>query len=276
VETDSPNTGLSAGGTKNAPDMFIQDLVLTYKVRNEFQIDWGMLLTPNSHNSEQGATSLLPVDYGSYSFVASGPSGSRVGRDYGVQLRGYLANNHFEYRAGVYQGQRGASGDNPFRYVARVVWYPFDAETGFFYAGTYFGKKKLVAVGASYDHQDKYDMIDGDVFIDYPVGGGNAVTFQADYAQYDGSTTYTNLPKQDVYLVEASFFASSASLGPFVQYANQNLSDPTKADENRYQVGLAYWAKGHNFNVKLGGGKISKDGVKDRTLVQLQAQVFFY
>ena len=59
-------------------------------------LDSGLLLTPNSHNSEQGAATLPPVDYGPYSFLHSTPTGSRVGRDYGLQGRGYLSSEHFE------------------------------------------------------------------------------------------------------------------------------------------------------------------------------------
>jgi hypothetical protein len=276
LETDSPNMGLSTAGTKNAPSVYIQDAFFTYRFAQEFQIDAGMLLTANSHNSEQGATTLLPVDYGPYSFLASAPTQSVVGRDYGFEARGYLANNHFEYRAGIFQGARGTEGNNPFRYIGRVVWYPFDAETTYFYSGTYFGKKKLVAIGATVDHQDKYNSYDGDIFIDYPVFSGDAITFQGDYVQYDGGATFPTLPKQNTYLVEASYFFHSISLGPFAQYADDNLSDATKPDQKKWQVGLAYWAKGHNFNLKLGGGQVEKTGVKNRTLVQLQMQVFFF
>jgi hypothetical protein len=118
-------------------------------------VEGGLMLTPNSHNSETSAAALLPIDYGPYSFLESTPTGSRVGRDYGVQLRGYLA-KHFEYRLGVYQGYRGENSTEPFRYVGRVVFYLFDPETGFFYTGTSLGTKKIVAIGLSADFQDTY------------------------------------------------------------------------------------------------------------------------
>jgi hypothetical protein len=276
IETDSPNIGkASATGVKNSDTIFMQDIIVTYTVSTKFMIDSGLLLTPNSHNSEQGATTLLPIDYAPYSFLASAPTGSRVGRDYGAQLRGYLASNHFEYRLGIFQGAREASSRNSFRTIGRVVWYPFEAETGFFYTGTNFGKKKILAIGASYDQQDSYKTPAFDVYFDWPVGK-NAVTAQVDFINYDGGTFLTTLPKQDTQHVEAGFFFSSVKLGPFVQYNVRNYDDAAKADEKYSQVGLAWWASNHNFNVKLGYGKFEKDNAKDQNQVQLQLQLFFY
>jgi hypothetical protein len=276
VETDSPNIGKAdATGKKNADTIFMQDIIVTYTVSKGFMIDSGLLLTPNSHNSEQGATTLLPVDYAPYSFLASVPTGSRVGRDYGAQVRGYLASDHFEYRLGIFQGAREANSTNSFRTIGRVVWYPFEAETGFFYTGTNFGKKKILAIGASYDQQDSYKVPAFDVYFDWPVGK-NAVTAQVDQINYDGGTFLTSLPKQDTTHVEAGFYFSSVKIGPFLQYNVRNYDDAAKADEKYSQIGLAWWASGHNFNVKLGYGKFEKDHARDQNQVQLQAQLFFY
>jgi len=187
LETDSPNLGKAGpDGSKGASDMYIQDFVLTYSFSNEFKLEAGMLLPGISHNSNNSAAALLPVDYGPYSFLNSGPTGSRVGRDYGLRARGYLGNNHFEYRLEMMQGARGEDSTMPFRYIGRVVWYPFEADTGLFYTGTTHGKRKIVGVGGSYETQDDYVAYGGDVFVDLPVNGGDGVTFLANYIKYDG------------------------------------------------------------------------------------------
>jgi hypothetical protein len=276
VETDSPNLGKAdATGKKNADTIFMQDIIVTYTFSKAFMIDSGLLLTPNSHNSEQGATTLLPVDYAPYSFLASTPTGSRVGRDYGLQGRGYLASDHFEYRLGLFQGAREAGSQNAFRTIGRAVWYPFEAETGFFYTGTNFGKKKILAIGASYDQQNDYKAPAFDVYFDWPVGK-NAVTAQLDLINYDGGTFLTTLPDQDTVHFEGGFFFSAVKLEPFIQYNTRNYADATKADETYSQIGLAYWHSNHNFNVKLGYGTFEKDHAKDQTQIVLQAQLFFY
>ena len=107
-ETDSPNLGKydPAAGKKVAGDVYIQDFFATYSFSDELKIDGGLILIPASHNSEQSAATLLPVDYGPYSFLGSAPTDSNMGRDYGVQARGYPLDKHLEYRLGVFDGQR--------------------------------------------------------------------------------------------------------------------------------------------------------------------------
>jgi hypothetical protein len=276
VETDSPNLGKAdATGKKNADSIFIQDVIVTYTFSQGLMVDSGLLLTPNSHNSGQGATTLLPVDYAPYSFLHSTPTGSRVGRDYGIQARGYLASGHLEYRLGVFQGAREAESRNAFRTVGRVVWYPFEAETGFFYTGTNFGRKKILAIGASYDRQDEYKAPALDVYFDWPIGK-NAVTAQVDFIGYDGGDFLTSLPEQDTVHLEAGFFFSALKLEPFVNLNDRDYADAARADEELSQVGLAYWHSSHTFNVKLGYGRLERDHAGDQTQIVLQAQLFFY
>jgi hypothetical protein len=278
VETDTPNVGKAAAdGTKSEANMYVQDASITYSFTPSIMIDGGMLLLPLSHNAQQGATTLLPVDYGPYSFLASTPTTSRVGRDYGAQFRGYLFNNHLEFRAAITDGVRGASAKNPFRTTYRVVFYPFDAETGFFYTGTNFGKKRIVAIGGSYDAQKDYKTTSGDLYVDLPAGkSGDAVTLQADFTNYDGGKLIPTFAKQDATLVEASYYFHSIKVGPFLQYAKRNYDAAATPDEKYEQVGLAWWASGHNFNLKLGAGKFEKAGAKDRNQVLLQAQLYFF
>jgi hypothetical protein len=273
-ETDSPNLGkANAAGTKEAGDIYLQDFFVTYSFRDELKVEGGLMLTPNSHNSETSAAALLPIDYGPYSFLESTPTGSRVGRDYGVQLRGYLA-KHFEYRLGVYQGYRGENSTEPFRYVGRVVFYLFDPETGFFYTGTSLGTKKIVAIGLSADFQDTYQSYGGDFFLDLPFANGDGVTLQGDYLYFDGDTTFKTLLVQNDWLAEAGYYNKKTRLGPFAQVAVQDFADPNRPDENRWQGGLAYWSNGHKFNLKLGYTYLAQSQVRHRNQLVLQCQVF--
>ncbi len=278
-ETDSPNLGKgTASGTKTANTIGVQDFSLTYSFSDGFKLDAGMLLVPVSHNSQQSAASLLYVDYGAYSFQHSAPLDSVVGRDYGLQARGYLANNHLEYRLGVLQGNRGTTATMPLRTIARLVWYPFEADTGFFYSGTTLGKKHILAIGGSYDQQQDYKAFSGDVFLDQPLGGGNALTLQADYTEYDGGTTFSKLPKQKALLAEGGFFIAGAKLSPIVQYSKLTYDQETTAFENQQKLGggLAYWINAHRDNLKAVINQIKQDNVKNRMQYVVQWQVFTY
>ncbi len=280
VETDSPNLGkATAAGSKVEERVYLQDAFVTYTFRPEFQVDAGMLLLALSHNYVQSAASLLPIDYGPYTFLASEPTGSRVGRDYGAQVRGYLFNKHFEYRAGVFQGNCAASATNPgatngFRYSGRAVWYPFEAETGFFYTGTTLGAKKILSIGAAFDHQMKYNTRSFDIFYDQPLRHGDGITLQADYMHLNGGTSFPQLAPQHVWLAEAGYYNRHTKLGPFMQLSNRLFTTSQTSDLKKYIGGIAYWGSGHRFNIKFGVGRSLGTPAAESWQVVLQGQAF--
>jgi hypothetical protein len=281
ADTESPNLGKvgnSAAGatTKGSSDMFLSDANATYSFSNEFKIDAGMMLLPLSHHAEQGATSLLGIDYGPYTFIWSDPTSCRLGRDYGIQARGYLANNHFEYRLGVFQGVRGTNSTNPERITARAVYYPFQHESGYFYNGSYLGEKKILAIGMSFDHQGDYNACGADIFLDYPLANKDVITAQVDYTRYDGGDFITAIPKQDVIFAEAGYYFQKLKIAPFVQVNYDNMNSESLADKHFMQAGLAYYINGQTLNVKLGVGKSGGDGLKNQTQVLLRMQVFMF
>lgn len=276
IDTDSPNLGKdSTTGQKIAENVYLQDVIVTWAFADEIQIDAGMLLFPLSHNTGQSAASLLAVDYSPYSFLASDPTGSRAGRDYGVQARGYVWAKHVEYRLGVFQGYADPKGTAPFRYAARAVWYPFEAETGFFYSGTNLGARRILAIGAGFDHQAEYSAEAVDAYIDQPLKGGNALTFQADYVHYDGGQTFTQLPEQDTWLAEAGFYHKRTSLGPWAQLSGRHFATSAPS-ESKWLIGAAYWVLGHRFNIKAGGGQLARTGSPTRAQFVVQGQFFWF
>ncbi|HET9694831.1 MAG TPA: porin, partial [Steroidobacteraceae bacterium] len=282
-ETDSPNLGkgttaTSGTGTTNAKnegDLYIQDFVVSYKPGSDaFNLDLGMMLGEVSYNSNQSAASLMAVDYGTYTFVWSSPLQNRVGRDYGVRARGYLFDDHLEYRASVLQGVRGENQTNDFRFLGRLMFNVFEAQKGNFYTGTTLGKKQLLSFGVSYDTQEDYETIGVDAFWDQPIGDGNGLTMQADWSSIDGDVFLTSLPEQDNLLVEAGFYINSLKLLPFIQYNDRNYDDDALADTDKVQVGLGYMFAGHNGNVKVSYGQYGVDGGDDRDEFWLQLQLF--
>lgn len=274
METDSPNLGKSNNaGVKDAGDVFIQDFVATYKFSSAFMLDGGMLLVEPSYNHNQSAATLLATDYGPYTFVESGPMGERVGRDYGLRARGYLLDNHLEYRGGVYQGVRGTNAANDLRFTGRVMYSFFTPQVGLFYRGTSLGKTQTLSIGGSYDTQEEYDSVGLDLFWDQPIGE-SAFVFQADYVNTDGGTFVVALPEQTNMLFETGFYFSSIRLQPFLQYATQNFDAASRVDEERLTAGLTYYINGHNNNLKLSYTKIEPDAGESRDQINLQWQIF--
>jgi hypothetical protein len=293
LDTDYPNLFLaSAGGTeaaptytKNTPGMNIQDAFGTWKAYKDMvKVDVGYMLPPQLHNAVQGATTLYSWDYFSNSFPGKanlfGGSTSPVGRDVGVQLRGLLVDGHLEYRAGLFQGVREApttevGSRNFFRFAARIQVNLLDAETGFFYQGTYLGKRKILSVGGAVDIQDKYKFFGGDVFVDLPLDPIGVVTAQVDVGHWDGGTFITTLPKQTAVMGEAGFVFSAAQLGPILRY--EYLSITGGNAQTRYVGGLAYWPFGHNSNLKAFYTRFHEVGAaRDTNQFNVQWQLYFF
>ena len=276
VETDSPNLGKSlTTGTKNSqPSMFLQDAYVEYKVKDSLSIDAGLMLVSPSRNGLQSAASLLPIDYGAHTFANSAPTQSSAGRDTGVQAKGYFLNKKLEYRAGVFQGMRDAQ-NRELRTTARVQYNFFDPETSYFYTGTYLGKKKILAIGAGYDHQHKYEGYSGDVFLDWPLKSG-AITAQLDHIRYDGRTFLKALPNQYDTLFEAGYLIGKTRFMPVVQVAQRNFSNSALNDEARYGAGVNYFLNGHNANFKMLYTRIDTHNLKSASQFTVQLQFFYF
>jgi Phosphate-selective porin O and P len=276
VETDAPNLGKTLPAGKNIqPSVILQDAFAELRVADAFTLDAGLMFVPFSRNSLQSAATLLPIDYGTNTFNDSAPTESATGRDTGFQARGYFANNRLEYRIGAFQGFRDAGSDNAFRYAGRVQYNVLDAETGFFYTGTYLGKKKVLAVGAAFDAQKDFHAYDVDAFFDYPMGPG-AVTAQFDYNHFDGGTTLTTLAKQNDILLEAGYLLKALKITPVLQYSQRNFSDLSTGDEKRTAVGASYWWTGQNVNIKALYTRIAPRGLDSQNELTVQFQIFYF
>jgi Phosphate-selective porin O and P len=278
-ETDDPNLGKSVAGTKTISTGFIvQDAYLEWKARDEFALDAGLMFIPLCRNCYTGAATLLPIDYGAASFLHGGPTRSVVGRDTGFMARGYLAKNRLEYRLGAFQGFRDALSSNGLRSAGHLQYTFFDTETGFFTAGTYLAKKKVLTVGGGFDAQSNYKAFAGDLFFDRPVGAGGAFTLEGDFIHYDGGSTFPDLPKQNDWLAQAGYLFAKAKVMPWVKVEGQKFShdaDSSK-DLSRYQVGLSYFYLGQNTNVKVGYGRVDPKAGRSTNLFTVQFQIFYF
>jgi len=299
LDTDYPNLFLAnnvAGNpaatpptadtsVKNTPGMNVQDAFVTYKaVGDAFKIDAGYMLPPLAHNAVQGAGTLYSWDYFTYSFQHSnafGTTSNPVGRDAGLQLRGLVIDNHLEYRVGLFQGLRDGQtptevgANNMFRATGRVQVNILDAETGFFYAGSYLGSKTVLSLGGSFDIQDDYKYFAGDIFADLPVGG-NVITAQLNVAHWDGGD-FLALVKQTAVMAEAGFHISDLHLAPIVRFEKLLVDPDAPADQTRFALGLAYFPSGHNINLKAFYSNLTVDGA-DHAANQfnLQGQLYVF
>jgi len=302
-ETDSPNLfkADATTGTKNIPGLIVQDAYGTWKaVGDALKLDLGYMLPPTSHNGLQGAGTLYGWDYFSNTFRHDGAavfnnSGAAAGRDAGIQLRGLVAGGMIEYRAGLFQGYRNPNNNTMvgsrrgLRGVGRIQVNLLDPETGFFYAGTYLGTKKVLSFGASLDMQlgtpdsiqNGYQHYDFDGLLDMPMGPG-VLTAQVDFNSWRGRD-YAALPRQTALSGEVGYLIKAIKLSPILRAENrwvvrESVGQP---DEARFGLGLAFWPYGHNINLKASYLRIVPNvrapaAVHAYDAFNLQAQLYIF
>jgi hypothetical protein len=291
-QTDNPNLGRSGPGvTKQLGSGFIvQDAYAEVKPgsSNALLLDGGIQYVPFCRNCVESAALILPIDFGAYSYLQSAATGSSAGRDVGFVGRGYLFGDRLEYRAGVFSGARLANGpqqaSNSLRAAGRVQLQLLHPEApAYAYAGTYLGRKKVLALGAALDAQGSYRGMAVDGFLSLPVGS-NGITAQTNLIHYDGHELLSALPKQDALEAEAGFHFSAAKLTPWVKYEARSYDDAVKSvvfqDERRLQVGGTWYVMGNTLNLKAGYSRATLDRLGQAALTQngvtVQVQAYYY
>ncbi len=287
AETDMPNWG--RGNDWDKPTFFVQDAFVTFKVVDEFMVDGGLLIVPFSRHGYQSAVSLLAMDY--HSDLIRYPSDStKVWRDAGAQVRGYIFQKRLQYRFAVVSGSendvmqkdiddKAVLTTNPKdypRFVAHVRYNVFGEESDMFAKGIYFSPTPILSFGLSFDYQkdggvDRYATFIKDgagkdtATIDQPGELGDYMAVAADM--------FAEVPflgGDHEFIIHADFYrywhgdaSKSSGLGLFGEIGYRYkvfspifgvdwfMSDIDKQDLLVIHGGLAWWAMRHNANLKM-------------------------
>ncbi len=200
-------------------------------------------------------------------------------RDLGVTLFGSTSlteMTHVKYYLGVYEGAVDRVKDNE-RFTGRIQINFFDPEPGYYNLSTYLGKKKTLGIGGSYDTQNgvaedsvtgdtvDYEWFSFDAFLDYPVGPGH-LTAEVGYnnlnftgggnALTDGSATGTLGVRADQAEGNGIYFQSGYYMQGWQPWFEYEYWDANASGDrgsfDLFRIGLSYYFKGHNANVKVG------------------------
>jgi hypothetical protein len=280
IDTDFVDLFKAAGdqSVKNGPGISLKDVFITYAGFGDvLKIDGGLMLPPQSHSALQGAPFLYGLDFFLNTYRHQnvfGTAANSFGRDVGIQLRGLVFNSHLEYRAGVFQGKRQApegthpGSRNPFRAAGRVQLNLLDAETGYFYRGTYLGEKRIASVGASFDVQPSdngtYRAFAADAIWDI-----EGITGQFNFVARDGDG-WVALPKQNAVSAEAGYLIPILR-SSFIARVEHRWGPGRAIDETAFGGTIAFWAFNHTSNIKIAYLRL-KPGASKRDADQFVAQ----
>jgi hypothetical protein len=267
-QVDNPRAGYSSppAGTKNtgSTGFLVQDAYGQWAFGcNAIALQAGLWIVPTIRQIHTSVVTFLGLDLPTWGLQQNTMLQGNGGRDYGVGFNGYLLDDHFSYRVGVFSGLRqpgaaqaaplgaSANGRNSPRFAGRFMFDFFDPEKGYTYQGTYRGTKKVVAIAAVADVQGSYEGFGGDAYVSWPIGP-DAITAEVDYLHYSGwGKFYSAVPEQDTIFADAGYFFGAIQLEPFARFEVLNFSSPSNnaKQQKRFGGGFNYYVMGQNFKI---------------------------
>lgn len=253
------------------------DAVAEWRLSKPFNLWAGLIYVPTSREALKGSSSEFMIDVNSYAYTATTALAGTGGRDTGFMARGYFLGDHLEYRAGAFSGVRDSAAKNPFRTVARLQYNVFDTELYNLpsFSGSYFGTKKILAIGAAYDKQKSYEGQSADVYVDMPTGFGSALG-TATYMHLDGGKLAPTLGESSIFVVDGGAFMKGSKLGPWARWEQRNFTGGNAKDEKRYLVGLNWYPYMNNFNIKAAVGELKPAVGKNQKQATIQFQISYF
>lgn len=282
-----------SGKSMNMIDAFI-----TFKPSKNLNIIVGENMVPASRQNLTSSSALMTIDRPSIAYKSLNWGGralksfsnstisetkSGIGSKYAVRDGGATVfgkgdlsdSTHYKYYLGMYNGASEPAAEG-YLYAGRFQFNFGDAESGYYNASTYLGKKKTYSLGVSYTTQADaaieaatnnavdYSLLSIDAFVEQPVANGS-FTAEAAYSKVDldgagDLNTGGNGKKSE----GDGFYAQTGFLvNDWQVWAGYEQWDSTNSDEigsfDAIRFGATYFLKGQNLNIKAGVEKTNMD-----------------
>jgi hypothetical protein len=217
-----------------------------------------------------------------------------ISRDTGISLWGNLLGDKLQYKLDVLEGKPARDDTNPadtlsanFRYSGRMHLSLLDPESGYGYRGSYLGKKKVLTIGAAFQHEPEMVYLDNttqtgaedynaytvDIFTELPMAGAGTVTLAAAYMDFDFGDRPSNLTpdpnasgatgERDGYYVKAAYMLPGLPLQFFGRYENWTFAAltttarSTSAQTTLVDHELDWLGVGFNYYIKDQSNKVT-------------------
>jgi hypothetical protein len=250
----------------------ILDAVLKLEYTEGFRIWAGRFLPPSDRANLDGPY-YMPV--WNYPFVSAFPA-IFAGRDDGLAVWGQFKGGAFKYQLGAFQGGANES-DNPL-FAGRLVANLRDPEPGYYNSSTYWGAKKIFAIGVTGQHQsdavgtpaaaDDFTGLEVDVLFEQPTEAG-VFTAEGAFYDFDAVSEATGF-----YVWAGWLFKSKTGPGQFQPLVRYQSFDIDEGDEiQQLDVQLNYVIAGDNARFHAVYSHLSGDA--DGSGFQLGAQIQF-
>ncbi len=176
------------------------------------------------------------------------------GRDNGVAYWGTFAKK-VKVSAGVFDGA-SATGTSKIVGAARVQIDFWDPEDGYYLNSTYYGDKKLLAIGGATQVQDGRTATTVDFLLEKKLPNGGAFTIESEYSNYNrlGGYEAAYAKSQGAYGLASYLFPKAVGIGKFEilgKYAKAEFTHGSgpSYDQKTTEVNFNYVIK--QFNARI-------------------------
>ncbi len=237
------------------------DAAIEWRIDKAFNIQAGLIYVPDSREAIKSSVTQYLLDTSAYATLATAGLQGSSNRDTGAGVRGFVLDDHLEYRVLALQGVRDAGSQYAYRYVTRLSYNVFDTEMytpGFTAVAAGYGgtTKKILAIGATYDFQRDFQLYTGDIFWSLPFKTGR-LEGQVWYQFIDGGLLAPTLPMQNTATIEAGWYFNNLKTEPFARYERRQYYGSDAKDEKRYMAGLTHYVYGNNLNLKAAYSRLA-------------------
>ena len=208
----------------------ILDAVARFEMSPKFNIWAGRFLPPSDRANLYGP--FYSHHWAVYSDgVQNGHPFISQGRDNGVAYWGDFGK--VKVSAGAFDGLSATKTNDNIISAARVQIDFWDAESGYYLNGTYYGDKDLLAVGAAVQAQSDDEATNTATTLDFllekKLGDAGVISVESEYANYDGLGGYNAdyASSEGGYVLGSYLFPKKVGMGQFevlVKYAEANFS----------------------------------------------------
>ncbi len=211
-----------------------------------------------------------------------------ISRDTGISLWGNLISDKVQYKLDILEGKPANTDDleSNFRYSGRIHVALLDPESGYGYKGTYLGKKKVLTIGAGFQHEPEVVYLDAvnnsqgvttggtgaedynaytvDLFTELPVVGIGTFTLSGAYMDFDFGDRPSDLDhdsnasgqtgERDGYYVKAGYMLPGLPLQFFGRMENWTFAELNGVQDHELDwlgVGFNYFIDGQANKLTL-------------------------
>lgn len=255
------NTEYTGSGTNTVE---VLDAIGRFEFSDKFNIWAGRFLPPSDRANLYGP--YFANDWAPYADgVADFYPDVAIGRDNGLAYWGQFG--ILKVQVGAFDGESlnsAVADKSKVLSAARLTLDFWDPEPGYYFNGTYYGEKDLLALGLAAQNENSKTTYTLDGLMEKKLDGFGVVNVEAEYMRDNGLTAAT--PSNGWYGLASYLFPQVVGIGKFQllgKYSDKTIDSALHGSLKTTEVNLNYIIK--SFNARVGFYYLHQSSIMDVT-----------